>query len=433
MGNTRALYGTPKDYKYYTSSKDEGGWLRIPRGHLSRVKDLAEEVVDETVDAPAKLTSTIKLRPYQEGIPERVVAHREGILRLGTGFGKSVLALKVAELLQQKTLIIVPRTHIKAQFEAEIERYFQFDPRKLGAGIKVCTLQSLLRAKARAASDLGSSNGAHSVGSSEGFGLVIVDECHTSVAQKSRAVIQSLAPKYLYGLTATPRRSDGQGEAIGFLFGPILVEGDLPRTAPSVELVPFHGHIPVWEYAEIIKHQTENEERNALIASIVQREASAGRKVLVLTKRVAHYEVLYELCVGAGAHTRGGVGAEQNPLREDNRFVKLSSTGSAKARALELDSLRSGSRDFSVLFGTHSLLGTGFDCAALDTLIFAGDLKSDVLTEQSVGRVLRLFEGKPTPRIIDIQDVNNVLLFRQAKERRKFYEKQGWQVTTINS
>ena len=224
-------------------------------------------------------------------------------------------------------------------------------------------------------------------------------------------------------MTATPRRTDGQGKAIEFMYGPILIDRELPRKAPTVTIVPFKGHIPSWDYPGIIAAQTQNPERNSLIAGIVEREACRGRRCLVLTKRIAHYEFILD-------ELRGDDGLTTDPLAPRGRdIIALRSSGTANSRASEFADLRSGKRDFSVLLGTFSLLAVGIDLPMIDTLIIAGDLKSDVLAEQSAGRVLRLFEGKPTPQIIDIADTGNGILKRQAQIRRKFYLSRGWEIT----
>jgi superfamily II DNA or RNA helicase len=85
-----------------------------------------------------------------------------------------------------------------------------------------------------------------------------------------------------------------------------------------------------------------------------------------------------------------------------------------------------GEYEFKAIFGTTSLLAVGFDLPALDTLIITGDIKSSVLTTQSAGRILRLFAGKPTPKILDLWDNKNQIFSRQFYERKKVYESKKW-------
>ena len=73
------------------------------------------------------------------------------------------------------------------------------------------------------------------------------------------------------------------------------------------------------------------------------------------------------------------------------------------------------------------LLGTGFDLPSLDRLILVGDMKSDVLTVQTTGRILRLLEGK-NPIIYDMCDEKNGILKNQYMQRKKLYKEKNWKL-----
>lgn len=409
------IFLSPK-INYY---EEKDGIFYCGRGLEERVHSYAEhhhldlEYYERTVKPTFRAQSSIVLRPYQEGVPEQVIsAGDHGVLRLDTGFGKTVVALRMAELLQTTALFVVPKKSILGQFVAEIEKYFGMKAGIIGDGkfdvqpFTVATIQTLQK-------KIKSLHPDDAKKLSEYYGAVFVDECHTTVPKKSRQVVEFFPARHLYGLTATNRRTDEQGEALDFMYGKVLADGKMERASPTVEVTPYRGKIPMGEYPDIIEDQVNDYERNKLIASRVVEETRAGRKVLVLTKRVSHYDTLLHLI------------RELAPESAD-RFIALRGTGSSKERAAALTDLRSGSVDFSVLLGTFSLLSTGVDIPSLDTLIIAGDLKSDVLTEQSAGRILRLFEGKKDPLILDIADFGNPILARQAKARQMFYNEQGW-------
>lgn len=399
---------------YYGEDKQTGE-LILPRGIFQRLcdfcrnKGLPYEIEDRRSfggnnhDPFAERQQTrIELRDYQQGIIEAILLQDQGIVRCDTGFGKSIVALKLYETLNVETLIIVPRSSLKATFEEDIKKFFGRGD--LGLHVQVVTLQKLQRMVPEELSAFANK-----------FGAVFVDECHTTIPEKSRKVVQSFNAKHFYGLTATARRTDGQGAALNFVYGPILFEGILPREKPTVELKRFNGHILMGEYAEIIENQTTNKGRNAFIASIIHKETLEGRRVLVLTKRIQHGDLIMD-----DLRKIAPAAADQ--------FLAIRSEGAAAARARELDDLRTGRRDFSVLLGTFSLLSTGVDIPSLDTLIIAGDLVSDVLSEQSIGRILRLFEGKKQPKVIDIVDEGNPILRRQGRAREKWYREMGWNV-----
>ena len=53
------------------------------------------------------------------------------------------------------------------------------------------------------------------------YGMVIMDECHHAGAQTSEDVLSEVNANYIYGMTATPKRDDGQEQKIFMQLGPI--------------------------------------------------------------------------------------------------------------------------------------------------------------------------------------------------------------------
>jgi superfamily II DNA or RNA helicase len=141
--------------------------------------------------------------------------------------------------------------------------------------------------------------------------------------------------------------------------------------------------------------------RNRLIVQQLKLAVEAGRKVLVLSERLNHLEALEAALareMGSEAPSTGryvgGMSAEE---RDE----------SAKCR---------------VIFATKQLASEGLDIPALDTLFLVTPM-ADV--EQAVGRILRTFEGKKDPVVVDFRD-DKVGKFKRAGESRdKFYRRIG--------
>lgn len=405
QGNIRALYALQEFIKYY---KMDGDNMVVGRGVINYLlKNFSVDSIDtnfstNTVIQPLK--KKVVLRQYQEGIIEKILEHQQGIIKLSTGYGKSMIALKLVEETQLKTLIVVPRLNLLKQYQSDIKGLYgeqcgiingqKFDVKD----ITVATIQTL---KLRNLKEIQSE-----------FGMIIYDECHTYLSDKGIKVVQSFNPLRMYGMSATPDRSDGQGEALKFYFGDIIVEDALPQAKPEVVIHKYQGSYFADTYSGIIDIQSQDENRNKLIADIINKEIYDGRKIIVLTKRVDHYQQLAELITSSKTFSIRAT----LPTKEANEQQRL------------LERLREGSGDFDAILGTFSLLSTGINIPALDTIVFAGDIKSTVLTTQSIGRILRLFEGKKTPKIIDIDDCKSGILANQARLRRKFYKENEWEI-----
>lgn len=405
QGNIRALYALQQYIKYY---KVDDNNMIVGRGVINYLlKNFSVDNIDtnfstNTVIQPIK--KKVVLRKYQEGIIEKILEHQQGIIKLSTGYGKSMIALKLIEETQLKTLIVVPRLNLLKQYQSDIKGLYgeqcgiingqKFDVKD----ITVATIQTL---KLRSLKEIQSE-----------FGMIIWDECHTFLSDKGIKVVQSFNPLRMYGMSATPDRSDGQGEALKFYFGDIIVEDSLPQAKPVVNIHKYQGTYFADTYSGIIDLQSQDENRNKLIADIINKEIYEGRKIIVLTKRVDHYQQLAELITSSKTFSIRAT----LPTKEANEQQRL------------LEQLREGSGDFDAILGTFSLLSTGINIPALDTIVFAGDIKSTVLTTQSIGRILRLFEGKKTPKIIDIDDCKSGILANQARLRRKFYKENEWEI-----
>jgi superfamily II DNA or RNA helicase len=73
-----------------------------------------------------------------------------------------------------------------------------------------------------------------------------------------------------------------------------------------------------------------------------------------------------------------------------------------------------------VLVSTLQLIGEGFDCPGLSTLVLATPIKFEGRLLQVVGRIMRPAEGKRA-RVIDYVDERIPVLRRSAATRRKVF------------
>lgn len=409
QNNQRALYAVKKFFKYY--DKIENG-LSVGRGVIPRInRHFKDDVNSVRIDLVKpvikanKFVCSATLRDYQNGVTDEILKNLEGVIRLDTAFGKSIIAMKLIEDTQLRTLIVVPRLNLLRQFKEDIKKFCNYECGIINGptfDIKDVTVATIQTLKKRDLSNI-----------RDKFGMCIWDECHLTISVKGIKAVQSFNPLRLYGMTATADRSDGQGEAIMFTFGDIIIDRKLPAEKPCVSIIKCDEATWGDTYATIIDSQVENINRNKLIASVAIEESQYNRKILILTKRTKHYENLYKILPG---HLRSYQIKSQLKAIEQRRQDSF------------LNDLRDGGKEFDIILGTFGLLSTGINIPALDTIIFAGDLKSSVLATQSVGRILRLFEGKQTPKIIDIDDCKSGILHNQARLRKRFYKDNEWEI-----
>ena len=234
--------------------------------------------------------------------------------------------------------------------------------------------------------------------------LIIVDECHrvcgspTSMTQFYK-VLNNLAARYKYGLSATLHRADGLIKSTFCLLGPVayIVSGDeVEDTVMQVTVLPIGTNICLppgtlnsdgtINYTNVITWLATHEERNGFIARMLNPEYST----LVLSDRL---EQLRELRDALPDHIK-----EKSAMLDGSM---QSVTGRLKREEI-LESMRSG--ELKILFATYSLAKEGLDIPRLERLYLATPVKDYAIVTQAIGRVARTFEGKADPVVYDFVD-----------------------------
>ncbi|MDD4070058.1 MAG: DEAD/DEAH box helicase family protein, partial [Candidatus Izemoplasmatales bacterium] len=252
----RALYAVPKYFKYY---KEDDFGLCCGRGVLHKILEsfsipmgcIKYDLCNSKLNNKYEAQPNLQLRDYQVGVAEKIISTGScGIIKLSTGYGKTIIALRLIELLQKKTLIIVHRDSILKQFVNDAKEFYNYNLGIIQGNnwdIRDITIASIDTLNRRELRDI-----------KEKFGMIIIDEAHTFISKKRLETIQSFNPQYLYGMSGTPDRSDGQGKAIQFTFGKILIDKQLPQKNPTVEIIRTDIPIMVQEYALMIEEQVNN-------------------------------------------------------------------------------------------------------------------------------------------------------------------------------
>ena len=141
------------------------------------------------------------------------------------------------------------------------------------------------------------------IGFVKDYGMVIVDECHHVSAFTFEKILRELNEKFVYGLTATPKRQDGHQPIITMQCGPIRYQVD--ARAQSVKRDFSHFVIPKFtdfrvadsglKYQDICVKLCADEARNLRIINDVMQSYQSGRNCIVLTERTEHAEVFLTL------------------------------------------------------------------------------------------------------------------------------------------
>ena len=86
--------------------------------------------------------------------------------------------------------------------------------------------------------------------------------------------------------------------------------------------------------------------------------------------------------------------------------------------------------DKNVLYGTQSIFSEGISLDILSCLILGTPVNNEPLLTQLIGRIIRTYDGKKQPTVVDVHLVGNTAK-RQANARLGYYIKQGYEVSTL--
>ena len=256
--------------------------------------------------------------------------------------------------------------------------------------------------------------------------VIIVDECHrvagtpTAVSQFSK-VLNSLAARHKYGLSATVHRSDGLIQATFALLGDVVYTVPTEAVADKIMKV---GICPVptciglsraclntdgtLNYAKLIGYLAESIDRNVHIIECIV--ANREHPSLILSDRLGHLETLMSMLPA--------------DMREDAVMVsgKMTTKKGKAEREQAIADMRTGKKRY--LFATYSLAKEGLDVPRLERLYMATPQKDYAVITQAIGRIARTSKGKADPVVYDFVDDIQYLV-KAYKKRCTTYKKNG--------
>jgi len=235
-------------------------------------------------------------------------------------------------------------------------------------------------------------------------------------------VLKRVSARHVYGLTATPMRSDGHHDIIFMQCGPLIHRIDSRAWREKEELATtviarftsFRCDYQRLGIQEVYEKLSKDEERNGLLVEDIGRYVQEGRSILVLANRLEQLGTLQVLLSKRGLES-----------------LLMSGSQSAKEKrkvAAYLDELKRSGRA-ALILSTGKYIGEGFDFPALDTLVLASPIAWKGSITQYVGRVSRQYEGKSEILVLDYVDFRVPVLTRMFAKRVKAFKKEGFSIT----
>lgn len=399
---------------------------RFPIGLLDRVTNLFEKngihvnivnkrAVDDTV-YDYEYDSSF-LRDYQNECMLTSLIHGNGILKVATGGGKTVIAGCTIGTLKKKSIFIVHTRDLLYQAKESFQRLFPNETiGQVGDGvidyqnITVATMQTLAilgnievgsnkydeesqNDEAKIEADNAKREEFHKYANT--VQCVMMDEVQIVCSQTAYGVRFLFEhANYAFGYSASPWRDDGSDLMIEGAFGKRIVDitasylierGYLVRPEIEIHDTSYDTSNQPTKYVDVYKkYIVENDVRNIQIASDAINEYNNGKNTLILVTQIKHGEMLQNIMSAMGV-----------PVN----FI--SGKSGMKRRRQAIQDMRDGK--IQILIAT-TIADVGLDIPRLDSLVEAGSGKSSVTALQRLGRIMRPFGNKTSCKFISYSD-----------------------------
>lgn len=356
----------------------------------------------ESLSSPFVLSDGFNFREYQEEPAKELLAHvlqnNYSTLSAGCGTGKTIVMTYVAGQLQKKILILLGQTNLVGNWEVAFDIIYNKPLQIIKAtdtvfsDVCVCTFQ-LLHRRPELLTLLRTE-----------VGCLLIDEAHSVTAETFKQVMFRLDNKYRIGCSATFFNKNIPTAMLEDLIAPVSVTMvDKEALIPTVRWVDTGVE---WvstnpdDFSSILAHLAESPIRNSIVFQELRGCFEQKRRTIVACINIAQARFLDNLMRKLGARSEVYVGT------------------TSKKRDKELkDKFEGGELDF-----VHMIkkMEQGTDFPSADCIALVKPNNNLKTTQQLTGRVVRKFEGKPDPIVIDFRDEGKLSAVF-CRNRTKFY------------
>ncbi|TCS82247.1 hypothetical protein EDD59_102112 [Muricomes intestini] len=400
--NKRLGYSNYYNFSTVYLGEDTEGYIKLPRGLFENIiAECKKAKINYDIEdhrekgRPIRVSFNGELRVQQDLAAESLLAYDNGMLNAATAFGKTVVCGYLIAQRKVNTLILLESTDLISQREEELNRFLIIDEEppeyqtKTGRIKKRTSVIGTLKGGRDTMTgiiDIAMIGSLYKKGAfherMNTYGMVIMDECHHAASSTAQEVLKKVNARYVYGVSATPIRSDSL-EKINY-----LLLGSVRHKYTALERAEDQGidHFVYPRYTRVINVSaargdinaayaliSNSEVRNELILTDIKDCVKNGRTPLILTKYKEHAKFIYD------------------SVQEDADCVFiLYGDNSTKENDSVRRQLKAIPQEKSlILVATGQKVGEGFDYPRLDTLMLGAPVSFPGRLEQYVFEAIK--------------------------------------------
>jgi len=348
---------------------------------------------------------SISLRDYQVDALLKALNRNRVTLLSPTASGKSAILYSIIRWhlnANRKILLITPNTMLVEQMYSDFSDYsiangfdVEHHVQKLYSGftkdftknVLISTWQSLITIKQKSFY--------------QQFDVAMVDECHLSTAASISGIMEKCVnTKYRIGATGTIDESSKTNKlTLEGLFGPVyqvtttkklMDEGSVVNLKIKQLILKYDDEtckmFKGTEYIKELDWLVTNPVRNKFIRNLAI--STTGNTLVLFNYVQKHGKVIYEDI--------------KNKVNQDRPVFYIHGGVDTKDRE-EIRNVCS-KYDNAIIVASYATMSTGTNMPSIENIIFAHPSKSKIRNLQSIGRGLRLNDGKNECRLFDLVD-----------------------------
>lgn len=369
----------------------------------------------------------LEIRDYQYQAIYEAIKTKRITLVSPTSSGKSLIIYSVIRWMlehnpESKILLLVPQTQLVNQMWSDFSEYslqngwniadhcqklYSGQSKDLKSQVLITTWQSfspLLKDKELARDML------------QQYRSIIVDEAHTSKGTVLKSILeQSIHADYRIGCTGTiDQRPDAKITALTIegQLGPVynvittkklIEDGSVAQLNIRATVIKYPAEkcaiLNKATYQEEIDWLVENKRRNAYLMTLASK--LTGTTLMLFNKRDSHAKLIY------------------TALNKSAIKPVYYIAGDVKVDDRELIRLQANTQD-CIIVATYATCSTGINIPGIENVVFCNPSKSYTRVLQSIGRGLRLKDGKQACNLYDVIDDLRIISSDNRETRRNY-------------